>query len=145
MLRVGGRFRWHIDDRHPERCHAHLGSGAAKRKALQEPLDRLEPIDAHMSHIRQGLRSHTFAYRRESRASLVPIISRLAEGEEVPFAVVEEGAELSGSLARVVIGHDDHLALRFEAWDLDGFELDPATTQIFDDGLEVVDLESHLR
>src|SRR5947209_16483479 len=145
MLRVGGRLRWHFDDRHAERGHVHLGSGAAKRKALQESLDRLELIDAHMSHIRHGRRSHACGYRRESRASRVPAVSRLAEGEEVPFAVVEEGAELSGSLTRVVVGHDHHLALPFEAWDVDGFERDPATTQIFDDRLEVSDLESHLR
>src|SRR5947207_14886963 len=98
-----------------------------------------------MGHIRQGRRSHTWACRRESRAARVPAISRLAEGEEVPFAVVEKGAELSGSLTRVVVGHDHHLALHFEAWDLDGLQRDPATTHIFDDRLEVADLESHLR
>ena len=77
-----------------------------------------------------------------SRASRVPAIGRLAEGEEVPFAVVEKGAELSGPFTWVVVGHDHHLASPFEAWDLDGFERDPAMTQIFDDCLEVGDLES---
>ena len=54
-----------------------------------------------------------------------PPVSRLAEGEEVPFAVVEEGAELSGSLTRVIVGHDHHLASHFEAWVLDGFDVTP--------------------
>src|SRR5947199_10155154 len=95
---------------------------------LAVPSDHLELIDAHLCHLRRGRRSHACAHRRESRDPRVPAVSRLAEGEEIPFAVVEEGAELSGSLTRVVVGHDHHVALHFEAWDLDGFERDPATT-----------------
>ena len=51
MLRIGGGLRRHIDDRHPERCHAQLSAYTAKREPRQEPLDRLKIVDPRIRDV----------------------------------------------------------------------------------------------
>jgi hypothetical protein len=46
----------------------------------------------------------------------------LAEGKQVPHAVVEECAEFTGPLARIVARDDDHLGGCNEAGDVDALE-----------------------
>ena len=82
---------------------------------------------------------------RGTRASEITLVYRLSNREEVALAVAEEDAAFARAFARVVV-FDLHYSIdHLEARYVDLLEDDPASAQVRDHGVYVVDLEPELR